>query len=314
MRTALAIGVLLSTWSDGAGQAPVPLEVRVPAANATLYAREVGHGQAIVVLHGGPDFDSSYLLPDMDRLSDAYRLVYYDQRGRGRSADGVQPEDVTIASEMDDLDKVRQHFQLGSTTLLGHSWGAILAAEYAIRHPDRVSHLVFMNPAPLSRDDFRKFRAAYVQLQGANIDRLNAAAATDGYKAGDPDAVDAYYRIHFKPAFARQEDYERFMPRLKASFTREGVLKARAVERRLDDETWLSNGYDLLPKLRRLRIPTLVIVGDHDFIPAATAAAPIAAAIPNARLAELKDCGHFSYMECPGAVRKELSDFFQGRR
>jgi pimeloyl-ACP methyl ester carboxylesterase len=54
---------------------------------------------------------------DLDRLADAFRLVYYDQRGRGRSADRVLPEEVSLASDIDDLDKVRQHFHLESTAL-----------------------------------------------------------------------------------------------------------------------------------------------------------------------------------------------------
>jgi pimeloyl-ACP methyl ester carboxylesterase len=77
------------------------------------------------------------------------------------------------------------------------------------------------------------------------------------------------------------------------------------------NETWLSDQYDLLPKLEILRIPTLVIYGDHDFIPA-ECAAHIARAIPKAHLVTLKDCGHFSYLECPDAVRKDIQDSFHG--
>jgi proline iminopeptidase len=106
-----------------------------------LYAREVGQGTAIIILHGGPDFDHSYLLPELDRLSDSFHLIYYDQRGRGRSADRVQPEDVTLASDVADLEKVRQYFHLGSVVLLGHSWGTVLALEYALRYPERLSRL-----------------------------------------------------------------------------------------------------------------------------------------------------------------------------
>lgn len=72
-----------------------PRESRVPAGKISLYAREIGRGQPLIVVHGGPDFDHGYLLPDLDRLADAFRLIYYDQRGRGRSAKDVQPEDVT---------------------------------------------------------------------------------------------------------------------------------------------------------------------------------------------------------------------------
>jgi len=60
-----------------------------------LYSREIGQGQPLLLLHGGPDFDHTYFLPDMDRLSDTFRLIYYDQKGRGKSADDVHP-DVTL--------------------------------------------------------------------------------------------------------------------------------------------------------------------------------------------------------------------------
>jgi pimeloyl-ACP methyl ester carboxylesterase len=88
-----------------------PREGHIEVGSGSLYTRDIGRGQPLIVLHGGPDFDTSYLLPDLDRLADGYRLIYYDQRGRGKSADGVRPEDVTMASDVDDLDKVRQHFQ-----------------------------------------------------------------------------------------------------------------------------------------------------------------------------------------------------------
>src|SRR5437764_9702984 len=87
-------------------------ESRIDVGGAELYAREIGKGTAIIVLHGGPDFDQSYLLPELDRLADTYRLIYYDQRGRGRSGDGVRPEDVSLASDVADIDKVREHFKL----------------------------------------------------------------------------------------------------------------------------------------------------------------------------------------------------------
>ena len=69
---------------------------------------------------GGPDFDRQYLLPELDRLADAFRLIYYDQRRRGRSAEGVRAEDVTIQSEVEDIECLRRQFQLESLAVLGH--------------------------------------------------------------------------------------------------------------------------------------------------------------------------------------------------
>jgi proline iminopeptidase len=291
---------------------PAPREGYVPVANAGLFYREIGQGQPIIILHGGPDFDHSYLLPDMDRLSNSFRLIYYDQRGRGKSAADVQPEDVTLESDIEDLESLRQYFHLKSTAILGHSWGGLLAMEYAIRYADRVSHLILMNTAPASRDDYMLFRQELSRTRAAaDIERLTSRSSDSKYQEGDPDTVAAYYRNHFRAALRQPEHLERVIESLRSSFTQEGILKARAIEDRLMDQTWLASEYDLLPKLKQLSIPTLVIHGVYDFVPV-ECAAHIAQAMPKASLVLLKECGHFSYLECPDEVHKEISDFFRG--
>jgi proline iminopeptidase len=79
-------------------------ESHVALGSASLFVREIGEGHPILVLHGGPDFDHSYLLPEMDRLAESRRLLYYDQRGRGRSAAGVRAELVSLESEIADFE------------------------------------------------------------------------------------------------------------------------------------------------------------------------------------------------------------------
>ena len=81
----------LSTGMDldaAHGDHPVTHEQFVGTGSARLYVRDVGHGLPIIVVHGGPDFDHEYLLPEMDQLARSFHLVYYDQRGRGRSFSG----------------------------------------------------------------------------------------------------------------------------------------------------------------------------------------------------------------------------------
>jgi proline iminopeptidase len=287
-------------------------ETRVPVGDTSLFARTIGQGRPTIVLHGGPDFDHAYLLPDLDRLKDAFQLVYYDQKGRGRSADNVQPQDVTLASDVEDVDRVRRHFRLDAPVILGHSWGTVLALEYAIRHGEHASHLVLINPAPVSAKDFALLREAYLRKLGAQMDRQREIMASAAYRDGDPAAVAARYRIHFLPAFKRPDAYEKLMTAMQAQFVSQGkagIIKARAVEDRLMRDTWQKADYDLLPKLRTLSVPTLVIWGDHDFIPV-DISAHIAHALPNASRVTVKDCGHFTYLECPGEVRRIVEDFF----
>jgi proline iminopeptidase len=286
-------------------------EIHIDVGGAELYAREVGKGPPIIVLHGGPDFDQSYLLPEMDRLSDVNRLIYYDQRGRGKSANNVRPEDVTLASDIADLEKVRQYLHLESVTLLGHSWGTVIALEYALKYPERVSRLILMNPGPASRNDYMELRKDWLEKRPEAMAQRKAIAETAAYKEGDPEAVTAYYRIHFKPAFARMENYEKLIARMHADFTKEGVLKARAVEDRLMQDTWAKPDFDLLPQLKTVKIPTLVLSGDHEFIPASSAK-HIAQAIPTAQLTVLKDCGHFTFIECPIPVHAAIDSFVAG--
>ena len=323
MRRALVIAIIAAAGLAGAvprsapaqepGATSAPSDSMIRVGAASLYVRLVGRGPPVIVLHGGPDFDISYLLPDLDRLANGYRLVYYDQRGRGRSADSVRPEDVTLASDVADLDSVREHLHLEAPVILGHSWGAVLALEYALRHPTHVSRLILMNPAPASTADLATMRKAYLEALGADMERQRAIVAGAAYQAGDPEAVAARYRIHFLHALRRTEDYETLMGRMHAAFVRqgrEGILKARAVEAQLMRDTWQVADYDLMPRLRGLAIPTLVITGDHDFIPVEIAA-HVADAMPRARLVTLKDCGHFTFLECAPQVRAAIDSFFQ---
>jgi proline iminopeptidase len=289
-----------------------PLEPRehyVPVANGALFCRAIGAGRPIIVLHGGPDFDHTYLLPELDRLADGYRLIYYDQRGRGRSAANTRPADVSIRSEVADVDSLRAYYELESVALLGHSWGGLLALEYALRHPHRVTHLILMNTAPAAAADYHLFRQARLARSAADGEWLKARAAAADFQAGDPAAVAAYYRVHFRAALRRPEHLDSVIARLRASFTPEGVLLARAVEDRLMADTWLVDGYDLRPALQRLHAPALILHGEHDFIPL-ECAAHVAEALPDAHLVVLRDTGHFAYLENPDGVRRKIDDFF----
>jgi proline iminopeptidase len=173
-----------------------------------------------------------------------------------------------------------------------------------------VSRLILLNPAPASAGDYAQLKREWLENRPEAAEQKKTIAGSTAYREGDPEAVTAYYRIHFKSALARPEDYEKIIARMRASFTREGVLKARSIEARLMNDTWSSPDYNLLPKLKNVNIPTLVISGDHEFIPAATVE-HITQAIPNAHIVTLKDCGHFSYMERPLAVHEAIDTLFQ---
>jgi proline iminopeptidase len=282
----------------------------LPADGAALYYREIGTGQPIIILHGGPDFDFSYMLPAMDRFATSFRLIYYAQRGRGKSSGQVRPDEVSIDSETADLERVRQHFGLDTVAVLGHSWGGVLAMEYAIRHPERVSHLILLNSGPASQDDFLLFRAARAARTPEVLAQLNLLRSAPGYIEGDLEAEAAYYRVHFAPTIRNAEQLERLVQSLRVNFRKDDIIKARLIEDRLMQETWLRPDYNLLPGLRRLSSPSLVVHSDHDFIPV-ECAAHIAEALSGARFVLLNNCGHFSYEECADKIETALVDLLR---
>ena len=277
--------------------------------DGNLFYRDIGQKWPTIVLHGGPDFDHRYLLPELDRLSDILRLIYYDQRGRGWSAPDVMPEAVTISSEVEDLEGLRVHFGLETVAVLGHSWGGLLALEYAIRHPERVSHLVLMNPAPVTHADLVRFRQDRESRAAADLEKMKTIAGTSRYQAGDLDADADYYRAHYRTALYRPEHVDRVVARLRKGVTPAGIQKARAIEDRLYGQTWSSTQYDLLPEIARLDIPTLVLHGESDFVPI-VCSEHIARAIPGARLVVLGECGHFAYLERPDEFHKAVAEIF----
>ncbi|HJQ75759.1 MAG TPA: alpha/beta fold hydrolase [Acidimicrobiia bacterium] len=292
---------------------PGPFQGLLPVGGAGLFYRHIGRGHPILVLHGGPDFDHNYLLPEMDRLAASFHLIYHDQRGRGRSAPGVEPEDVTIDSDVSDLDELRRHFGLDSMAILGHSWGGILAMEYAVRHPGRVSHLILMNSAPASFDDRLLFREHLLGLRPpGDVERMQQLSESPEFKSGSIEVETEYYLTHFRVALPRPELVEQVVGRLRSHFSEETVLIARAIEHRLYEQTWLRPGYDLPRELSRHPVPTLVIHGDQDFVPVELVS-HIAEALPGSHFVVIPDCGHFAFLEHPDLVFEHIAAFIGGR-
>jgi len=272
----------------------------VPVPGGRIFTRTIGGGPTLIAVHGGPDFDHEYFRPELDVLATTTRVVYYDQRGRGRSFADRIPE-VTIASEVADLDAVRSAARADRVIVMGHSWGALVALEYAWAHPDRVSSLILMNPAPIDADGVAALRRAFATTKTADdVARLRSLSEDPAYREGDL-ALDAdYYRIHFR-SMVRGDRLDELVGRLRRSFTPGGVVAARAIETALYDQTWDLPGYDLAARLPGIDLPTLVITGPDDVIPPSIPG-DITRAMPRAELVVLDDCGHFPYLDHPDRI------------
>ena len=295
------------TTPHASRHASAPTERFVEVPGGAVFTRSVGDGPPVVVVHGGPGIvDHSYLLPELDRLADVCRLVYYDQRGHGRSRGDPRPDEITVDRFLEDLELVCDALGLDSVTLLGHSWGTYLVMRFAIQRPGRVHRVVLMNTVPPSSVDQERYLAYRGALTAPLADTLTALRSSPAFAEGDPDLAADHLRLLMSVGIKRPADVER----LNLRFTRENVLRGRMIFQRLDEEAF-AGPFDLLPSLAGVTVPALVLHGDHDFVPL-SAAERVAGALPDARLVVIPDCGHCAYLEAMDTVYAEVARFLRG--
>lgn len=275
---------------------PTATETVVPVRGVDLLVRRVGEGPTVVVLHGGPGADHAYLLPRFDVLAEHRTLIYYDQRGGGRSP---VARDVPVGwtEQVADLEALRVHFGLESLTLAGYSWGGLLALLYALEHRDRMHSLALVSPAPTwraARDGFER-RFAERNLDPIFQDERRRLRES-GLRERDPAAFQQrIFELSVAPYFYDPE--------------RARELTPFRVTGRTQQEVWASLGdYDLRPRLQELRgIPSLVMHGESDPIP--IEAARSTSQLIGATFHALPRCGHVPYIEAFDTFAALLNGF-----
>ncbi len=311
---ALLIGCQGSTSAPrSAGQVmPAVREGYVDAgAGVRLFYRMVGASRdTVVVLHGGPGFTMDYLAADLGPLAARHTLLFYDQRGTGRSSLVSDSSALDGQRFAEDLEAVRRHFGIGRLTLLGHSWGAGVAALYAAQHPERVGRLLVVGAIPARRGELvEAFRSLDVGRDSVTRRRMQEWRETRLANPGDAAACRAYYVLWFIPFFGNTAAADRS----KGDFCAGTPEALRNKMASVDRFTMSSLGeWDWTASLRAVAAPALVIHGTADPLPVASAR-QWAAALPNGRLLLLQGVGHFPYLEVPETFFTVVDEFLEGR-
>ena len=310
LRSALSMPVAL-VGCAARMTAPTREEGHVDAgAGVRLFYRVDGSGpRAVVVLHGGPGFTHDYLADDLLPLARQQRVIHYDQRGTGRSTLVTDAAALDAQRFADDLEVVRQHFGLERLTLLGHSWGAAVAALYGMKHPQRVERVVLVGPMPL-RLEALKHSFARVRASGDAEwqERLRARGKALLAAPGDLEACRAFYDTWFTPFFGNAAARARSRGDFCAGTPESRNNKTLSVDR----YTVPSLGaFDWRGTLGAVRAPVLIVHGSADVIPV-DSAREWAAALPDARLWVMDGVGHFPYLEAPAPFFDAVQAFLDG--
>jgi pimeloyl-ACP methyl ester carboxylesterase len=244
---------------------------------------------ALLVVHGGPDWDHTYLRDPLVRLADTCKLIMPDIRGCGRSTKGLPAECYTPDAAVSDLLSMLDVLSLDVVSVLGFSYGGLLAQRLVVRAPGRFRKLVVASssiypvaddayaawPDRSKREAARQAAWADEQLDGAAKVRAAAIAGarSDVWKedrlAGYLDRLNA---VHFGAEWMRP--------------WRAGALPDAGLEQAEQD-------------LAEIGIPILLLHGSHDTTVPVSLAIRCAHQIPNARVAIIDGAGHMTHVDEP---------------
>lgn len=277
-----------------------------------LYYRIAGSGgDTLVVVHGGPGLDQGYLAPDLEYLGEAFTLIFYDQRGAGRSTLISDSAHIHLDAHVADLEHLRRYFDIERIKLLGHSWGAAPAAWYAAAHPAQVAAVILAGALPPRYvphwAEFARERKVWQDsATQAHIQELSAAWDT----AADWRPIcRELFTFNVRGLLHDPHDTAtiRRMRGDRCSGSAEAIQNGRAVNRL----TWQSIGeWDWRDAFGDIEAPVLVIHGAGDPMPLASAH-EWAHAFPDSRLVVFEGVGHYPHLERPQEFLRTLQEFLQ---
>jgi pimeloyl-ACP methyl ester carboxylesterase len=258
--------------------------------NIRLYYEVHGQGPTLVLAHGHACGVRSWD-PQLRGLTDHFRVIVYDARGHGLSEAPSEQSAYSQQHMVDDLCGLMDHLGLGTAAVAGLSMGGNVALNFAFAHAERVSALILADTGAGSDDPARM-----------------VARSLQGVELLDTGGIEAYVDWAMShPAFARfasrGPEEERFIRSCLMTNRAHGIaLSTRGVQAKRPSI------YGLEPQLRRLEMPVLLIVGEHD-----DACLPIHAfmggTIPNATHHVLAGAGHLTNLETPEAFNRLVAEF-----
>jgi pimeloyl-ACP methyl ester carboxylesterase len=256
-------------------------------------ARSSGPAErTLLVIHGGPGWDHSYLLEPLVELAEDDRLVFADLRGCGRSTSGLSDEDYNPAAAAADLVSLLDALGIERTDVLGFSYGGLIAQRLTLATPQRIRRLIVASssiaPVPkraqLREDGDSAWRKLLQDPTDENT-RLHAIAGIPG-DVWSPES---------REELRRRLEAVRF----SAEWARPLIAGTLPAARPADSQA----------RLAALGLPILLLQGRQDTTFPAALAERTAAEMPNARAAVIDQAGHMTHIDQPEAWLGAITGF-----
>jgi len=279
-------------------------EKLIPIGKGKLFCRLFGHGDPIIVIHGAPMLSQDYLLPYMANLSENHFLVFYDQRGCGKSVFELNDEQINMPIFVEDIETIRKTLNLNKIIILGHSWGTFLSLKYTLKYPESVKKLILLDPMPASMEDLKLFTQEKARRE-VHLDELKRIEASESYKLGDPQSTERRLKLHFQTYLSNPNDIEK----MNLKLSREAFLSGISVLEILKNNFFLKP-FNIYEEIKNIQVPTLILHGEESPV-SSEVVEHLHQSIPNSQLIQLKHCGHFPHIEQPESMLSAINHFVE---
>lgn len=256
------------------------------------FIKKIGNGTPLLVLHGGPGMFHDYLVSGFEKLTDDYQIIFYDQRGCGKTDFPTDTASITTENFVNDLESIRKHLGIEKLNLAGHSWGSVLALNYAKKYPNQINSLILIAPAPATSEYFDMM---YKNMQKKRSDEdtkeLVKLMSSKNFDKREPVTFKKAIMLGDKVNLADQTKVEElYKPMNFTETTANNLLLVNSIMEKSFFNYDITEGLDSISSL------TLIIVGDLDNVPFASNQL-LQDNLPNARLEVLKKACHYPFFE-----------------
>ncbi len=301
MQTLIA---LLGVISLGCSVAAAQEHDSIVVSNAVLHYSVQGQGQPILLLSGGPGSSADQLSAIAQRLSSTYRCILFEQRGTGKShTSPLDSTTINLDQATQDITLLLRQLGIGKVTLLGHSWGAMLAMSYAIKHRDTVDRLVLIGPGPLDMSGF-SLLDDNILSRASKQEKLfmNEVEDSIAHHTASKELLRAYSKTMFRFFF--------FDPLTVDSMW--GIVRCTLNDTTLElmQQDLARIKYDVREGISLLDIPLLVVCGREDPV-GVFPTFEIKELNKKAKISWIEKSGHFPWAERAEAFYPVVFDFLK---
>jgi proline iminopeptidase len=271
--------------------------------NAVLYYTVKGEGQKILLLSGGPGTSANILDALFESLSKSYQCILLEQRGTGKSKTfPMDSTTINLHQAAEDIMILKDHLGIDKLTIVGHSYGAMLALYFASKYPNAIQKLVLVSPGTLSLDqdyanDNRRSKLSVDEIlfsreKGDSVRNNTASESTQKKMAA------IQFRLNIYDAFKADSILQIISKRVRNPVMEKIMLSD------------MQKHYDVRKAVTQFSFPFLVIAGRQDPV-AIFPTMDIMQLNKKAAVVWLNKCGHMPWIEQPVQFYDAISSFLK---